>query len=237
MAVERTPDEGDRGLTSESQQIEERLRRKILALELAPGSCVTHSHLCSVLHCSRMPLREAIQRLSKEGLLVSLPKKGVAIAPLNLGDFSALREAQAVVEAYCVRVAAERMSAGELVRMEEILTRAEEASGSGDFEAMADLDLQFHRAIAVATRNAYMCETMVSLHRHAIRFGCIAWRRDGGSAASCAEHRRMVEAFRRHDGAEAERIMREHTQTANARILGSSAPQKPSESQVPPAFS
>src|SRR5690554_240179 len=82
------------------------LERMIVTLELAPGSVVTEGALIARLGLGRTPVREATQRLAWEGLMEVRPRAGLAIAPLNPGDWLRVIEARAGVEAVLARSAA-----------------------------------------------------------------------------------------------------------------------------------
>jgi DNA-binding GntR family transcriptional regulator len=205
----------------ESDRVEEKLAMMIMTLEIPPGTVVTQSYLCDLLDCGRTPLREAIQRLAADGLLVALPKRGVSVAGLSVTDLREIEEALMVVEPLCIRLAAERMTAEELGKLDEIISKAEKALSEEDFLTAAVLDYDFHRVIAKAARNRHLAKAMNSVHLHGNRFACIAWKREGSAAPSWAEHREILEALRRGEPEEAERKSREHSLKAMDRIFGS----------------
>lgn len=202
----------------ESDRVEGELRKKIITMELSPGAMVSEAYLGQLLNCGRTPLREAIQRLSQEYLLKSVPRRGVAIAGLSVVDLVDLIEALVLVEGFSARLATERISDTELVTLEQLVVKAEEASREGDISTVAELDYEFHYVIAQATGNRYLADTIDRLHRLVIRFGYIAWRRERSAAASLAEHRHILAAFKNRDPDDAERQTQEHTLKAKERI-------------------
>ncbi|MFZ5916544.1 MAG: GntR family transcriptional regulator [Chloroflexota bacterium] len=208
-------------LPRKSDQVEEKLRRMIISLELAPGTMVSESYLMKLLGCGRTPLREAIQRLAQEYLLAPVPKRGVAVAGLDVFDFVALIEALVLVEGFSARLAAERISEKQLAHLEALVDRAERLSQQGDFSSVAQLDYEFHCTVAQATGNRYLADSIVRLHRLATRFGYVAWQREESAAASLAEHRQIIAAFKNRAAAEAERQTQEHMLKAKERITAS----------------
>jgi DNA-binding GntR family transcriptional regulator len=110
-----------RGRTSDRVLMD--LRRMILTQELPPGSVVTEASLVEVLDCSRTPLREALQRLSHDHLVVAVPGRGVSISDLGIVQFGVVLEAEIAVESSLVRLAAERISDETLVHVDELLQR------------------------------------------------------------------------------------------------------------------
>ena len=80
-----------------SDRIEHELRRMIVTLELAPGAEVSEPYLIERLKCGRTPLREALQRLAQEHLVVSVPRRGTSIAELSVSEFRELEEVRGLV--------------------------------------------------------------------------------------------------------------------------------------------
>jgi DNA-binding GntR family transcriptional regulator len=202
----------------ESDRVAEQLRQMIISMELPPGEMVSESYLCELLDCGRTPLREAIQRLSEEHLVEPVPRRGISIAGLSVVDLVDVVEALYVIEGFSARLATERITDEDLVKLEAIVDRAEQAGEGGDFRNIAELDFEFHHIIARATGNRFLANTIARLHRLGTRFAYVAWQRDRSAKTSLAEHRQILEAFKRRDGDEAERLTREHTLNARERI-------------------
>jgi DNA-binding GntR family transcriptional regulator len=203
-----------------SDKIADELRRMIITLELPPGAVVSEAFLTERLTCGRTPLREAVQRLAHEHLLVSIPKIGVSVAGLNMLEFAEMSDLLLILGNFAARQAAERITAAQLAELEEIVTRAEQARAAGDFSATAELDVNFHRVIAEATGNRYVADTMTFLHRLVTRFSHVVWQRQGDDAAghSLAEHRGILAALQNRDADEAERLTGEHNHNARERV-------------------
>ena len=98
-------DSTDIGHESDSARASGALERDIVTLELAPGSVTTEGYLIDRLGFGRTPLREAIQLLAWEGLLEIRPRAGLAIAPLNAGDWLKVLDARTGIEIVLARVA------------------------------------------------------------------------------------------------------------------------------------
>ncbi len=210
-----------------SDRLVEQLRRMIITLELPPGSNISEAYLAQRLQCGRTPLREAIQRLSGEYLIVSEPRRGVTISDLSLLDFGKLIEALLVVEATSVGLATDRVSSALLVELEANVKAAERANGRGDLPAVAELDSAFHNMLAQATNNHYLTDTITGLHRAFSRFGYIAWQRTGNATESLSEHRQILAAVKGGDRAAARRSTRAHVLAARDRLAAAISGQTP----------
>lgn len=202
-----------------SDRIAQKLRDMIITLELQPGAKVSEADLIQHLNCGRTPLREALQRLAEEYLVVSVPRHGVSIAELSLTDYVQLIEAVSHLEGLSARLAANRSNPAEISNLERILKEAETALDQDDILKFLQCDFEFHQSIANITRNRYIIDLVVRLHRLTSRFIYLAWKNGGNTEDSIREHTDILEAIRAKDASKAERLTFEHTQNAKERII------------------
>ena len=202
-----------------SDKIEQQLREMIITLELPPGTKVSEADLIQRLDCGRTPLREALQRLAEEYLVVAVPRHGVSIAELSLTDYVQLIEAVSHLEGVSARLAAGRITPAEIRRLEEVLARSAAALERDDILQFLQCDFDFHHTIANTTRNRYVIDIVVRLHRLTSRFIYLAWKNGGGTQYSIDEHRSILQAFIDNDAELAERLTFEHTLKAKERII------------------
>ena len=139
-----------------AQLIADHLRELIIQGIFRPGQQINESVLAGQLSTSRGPVREALQRLTQEGILVSLRNRGVFVTELTIDD---------IREIYAVREAVEKASAeilltagqSQIDRTWQSLneTIAEMATQeSSDWQAIARLDMQFHTSFVAGTKNS-----------------------------------------------------------------------------------
>ena len=201
-----------------SDNIEEKLVEMIISLELPPGSVISEVDLIDRLHCGRTPLREALQRLAQEYLIVSIPRKGMFVAELDLINYVKLIEAVGLLESFSAYLAVDQCSNDEIDDLEENITSAQEAYSRGDLLRVAELDFEFHRRIAGFTRNEYIVDTFIRLYRLTSRYFFIALRNGLDLKISTDEHQRIVKGFRRRDAEEVKNVMYLHMVEARDRI-------------------
>jgi DNA-binding GntR family transcriptional regulator len=140
-----------------AQLIADHLREQIVQGVFRPGQQINESVLAGQLRTSRGPLREALQRLSQEGILVSMRNRGVFVPELTIED---------IKEIYAVREAVELSSAKILLdagherinptcqSLKESLTDMEKQVALSDWQAIARLDMQFHTSFVEGTGNS-----------------------------------------------------------------------------------
>lgn len=171
------------------------------------------------LGCGRTPLREALQRLSQEYLVVSIPRKGVRIAELDLQDYVQLIEAASHIEAVAARLAARFADGGRLERLESIVDAAAQASRSRDILTVANLDYEFHYAVAECGANRYVMDATARLQRLAGRFIYLAMKKGLTGWESLDEHHRIIAAIKARDEDAAADSTQQHFVRARDRIV------------------
>jgi len=201
-----------------SDGIEEKLVEMIISLELPPGSVISEVDLIDRLHCGRTPLREALQRLAQEYLIVSIPRRGMFVAELDLIKYVKLIEAVSLLESVSAYLAVDQCNNDEIDDLEENIASVQEAYSHGDLLRVAELDYDFHRRIAELTRNEYIVDYIILLHRLITRYYFIALKNGLDIKTSTEEHQRIVKGFRRRDAEEVKNLIYLHTVEARDRI-------------------
>ena len=142
-----------------AELIADQLREHIVQGVFRPGQQINESILAGQLHTSCGPLREALQRLSQEGILVSRRNRGVFVLELSMKD---------VEEIYAVREAVESACANLLIdggdqkilqtsdRLKMIIEDMARQVAASDWQALAKLDMDFHTSFVAGTGNSRM---------------------------------------------------------------------------------
>ncbi len=201
-----------------SDGIEEKLIDMIISLELPPGAVLSEAELINRLHCGRTPLREALQRLAQEYLVVSIARKGMFVAELDLINYVKLIEADSLLESVSAYLAIDHCSNDEIDDLETDIQKEQEAFRKGDLLMVAKLDYEFHKRIAEFTRNDFIINTITRLHRLVTRYYFVALTNGLDLKTSSDEHQRIVKGFRKRDAEEVRNLIYLHTKEAMDRI-------------------
>lgn len=194
------------------------LRKLIIALELEPGAVLVEGALVEQLGCGRTPLREAIQRLTEDDLVVALPRRAVSVADITVLALQQLYEARWELEPALGRLASDRITPDQLDALEQLLaTRPLDASPSS--YDLTEWDMAFHHAIARAAENRYLLMAFERLQGVAQRLLVFAYRRGAFVPPTLDEHREILAALRARDGERTGRRLGEHIRNAKDRIL------------------
>ena len=204
----------------ESDRVEKELRELILTLQIEPGLAISESSLIKRYGWGRTPLREAFQHLAEQSLLQIIPRHGVVVTPLSVFEFVEVMEAMAMVIGPAASLACKHLTEGEVLQLEQTIELSKNAASNSDFVSVATQDYEFHRILAVATGNRYLCRHLLHLHQVATRFNLVSWKRDSSVEFSLNEHRKILEALHRHDEIEVRTVMLEHIENARQRVMG-----------------
>jgi GntR family transcriptional regulator, rspAB operon transcriptional repressor len=201
-----------------SDRVLKDLRRMILTHQLPPGAVVTEASIVEVLDCSRTPLREALQRLSHEHLVVAVPGRGVSIADLGIVQFGAIIEAELSVECPLVRLAAQRITDDCVAELDDIVRRSEVAAAASEVAEVMDYDFQFHTTWGAATGNNLLIEFQEILLRLVARYVFLGFQKAGNPEGAISDHKQILEALRRRDPDAAETAIRTHIANGRERM-------------------
>jgi DNA-binding GntR family transcriptional regulator len=198
--------------------IARKLREAIAHGELAPGSQLGEAELARELGVSRGPLREAMQRLTQEGLLISIRNRGLFVVELTDHD---------VYDIYVARTAVERAAAAEIFsrdpvvageRLALVIKKMARASDRQDRAKIGAADLEFHETLvqlAESPRLSRMHHTLLTETRMCV----LALGETYPSPDDrVPEHNEIADAFKRGDAELVDRLLIEHMHDAVVRL-------------------
>lgn len=147
-----------------------RIEELIVTLELEPGTVLSESALTARLGIGRTPVREALHRLAKEGLVMVLPRRGVIVPEINLARHLSLLELRREVERLIARKAALRASAQERSAFRLLAEGFAAAAAAHDDIAFMRHDKAFNAMTLAACRNEYAAGAMALMQGLSRRF-------------------------------------------------------------------
>ncbi len=146
------------------------LEERIVTLTLPPGTALTESRLAESLGMGRTPIREAIQRLSWEGLIVIRPRLGIVVSEINPSDFARVLDARHALEVLLAGAAARLASRAERDQLSTCADTMKQTAADGDVLAFLRLDKTFDEIVAVAACNPFAARVVAPLQTHSRRF-------------------------------------------------------------------
>ncbi|WP_243636944.1 GntR family transcriptional regulator [Rhodococcus sp. Eu-32] len=200
-----------------SMVIADQIRDRIIDGSYAPGEQINEANVAAELQISRGPVREALQRLNQEGLLVSYRNRGVFVVELSVDDVAEIYGARAAIEVG----AAWTLVNGDLavlkstaVELSDIVGQMQPFIDRADWLGLAERDLAFHTALVAATSNSRMSRMYATLAAEA-RI-CMANLETAyyRPEALVEEHQLLVDLLLGSDWAALEAGLHEHMDTA-----------------------
>jgi DNA-binding GntR family transcriptional regulator len=146
------------------------LEEMIVTLQLSPGTILSEQAMAQRLKIGRTPIREALQRLARDGLVVIMPRRGIMVSEINLRLQLRLLEVRRELERLMARLAAERATPEERSEFAEVARAMMEAAAKSDDIAFMRLDQRFNMLIATAARNEFARRSMGLMNALSRRF-------------------------------------------------------------------
>lgn len=209
---------------SRTQTVYENLRAALLACRLRPGQKIVIGDLCRTHDVSLGAIREALSRLTAEGLVIAAPQRGFRVAPVSEADLTQLTDARVEIEQSCL---GRSIVAGDLAWEARLVASFHELSGTpervaGDVDRLSDawvaVHARFHQALVEGCDNVWLLRLRTTLYAQSERYRRLSVplaRRDRGVAD---EHRAILDATLARDAERACALLDRHLR-ATTRIL------------------
>jgi len=190
-----------------------RLRKEIITCQLPPDSDVSELELADRLGMSKTPVREALARLSMEGLLEIFPRRGYRIRPVTIKDINDLFTVRSVLERTAASLAAQHMTAAELDRLEALASASYTVQEESSIDYFIEANRSFHIAIAEGAQNPRLSALVIAHLEESERFFHLGARRRDINMETNQEHAQIVEVLRSRDPLTASQIMAKHAES------------------------
>lgn len=197
-----------------SDQAYDVLLGMILDLRLPPGAVVNEQQVANDIGFGRMPVREAIARLTGDRFITVVPRRGTFVTPLGLDDILDMFEAREAIECGVAYIAARRATDEDLAALRDLVRAAHEArSGDRSEDYLAD-DHAIHAFLVRMASNGLLQDAAERLLQHNLRFWRMYWSTRPTQHTSMLSHGELMEALEARDPEAAERAMRRHIEAS-----------------------
>lgn len=186
------------------------IKFRIITCHYRPGEVLSEAEISLELKIGRTPIHQAIHRLTMEGLVSIMPRKGVMVRAISLDEVMEIIGVRLVTECYCARLAADRADDSELQQLHEIVKASEKVTEKRDVKQMMLFDREFHDALARAANNTILADVLRNLHDRSLRFWFISLRDPDHHLDILAQHLAIVKALESRQPDAAEAAMRDH---------------------------
>jgi len=188
----------------------ERLRRAILAGDMAPGQRLVEEELAATLGVTRASLRAALFDLSAEGLVERIPNRGARVRAITLDEAVAITECRMALEGLCAAKAAERITEAGAARLRAVGDQMERGVADGEPLKYSALNAELHRLVREISGQTVAAALLERLNGQLVRHQFRLSLRPGRPQASLPEHLTIIAAIAAGRPAEAEEAARSH---------------------------
>lgn len=197
-------------LNSLHNEVATKLRERIFAGELAPGSFIDEPALCSELAISRTPLREALKVLTAEGLLRHEPRRGCFVSEITERDLDEIFPVIALLEGRCAFEAANNATDADLAALDQLHDRLQRSAKAKRITEYYETNFAIHEAIILLANNRWLAQVIGDLRKIVKLARLQQLHAPGRLEQSLSEHMAVYAALKAHDAEGAEAAMRTH---------------------------
>ena len=188
----------------------EELKRQILIGEILPGTRMMEVDLADEMGVSRTPVREAIRKLEKEGLVTIEPRKGAYASNVSIKDMLVVLEVRQGLEAMAAALAAGKITEAQKEKLTDVLASYRKAVEEEDIEAMIKNDEAFHSEIVSISGNKTLMQVFSTVQELALRFRYIYYDDLNRYENMPAEHLEIEESILSGDSEKARKAAGDH---------------------------
>lgn len=192
------------------------IRDSIIAGKIKPGERLLEPDVAKMLGVSRTPLREAFLQLEAEDFVRVTPRRGAVVSELSVKDAEEIYVVKSALESLAARLASALMTdeiVDKLVSVNDQMEKKAKAK-EPDYRALLDLNSMFHRIIVETTKNEKLMQIVNHLRNQTLRYNFIYLSVLSHLEESIEEHRQIIDALCRRDGAAVEILMKNHGENA-----------------------
>ncbi|MBN1104676.1 MAG: GntR family transcriptional regulator [Deltaproteobacteria bacterium] len=199
-----------------SKQVAKALRRQILSGELKPDDKVVESEIARALGVSRAPVREAIVELDRDGLIVTVARKGAYVANFTEKDIEEIYTLRALLEVHAGWLASNVMNKDDVRSFESILDKMHHIDPAGT----AELNVQFHEGICRIAGHKRLCISWKSLAAQTRMLSAMAAELRRNVTEIALEHEVLLRALVGRNEADIKENFQKHIMDSMNRLLG-----------------
>lgn len=214
-----TPLAGALRRTSTSHELYKRLRDRIVSLEFLPGAQLSRTDLASSYGVSQTPVRDALQMLEKEGLVIVFPQSRTEVTRIDLAQARETQFLRMSLELEVVRTLCTQKALPAVERAERLVQLQHTAlTVDGDLERFAALDRQFHRSMFEDAGVLDLWDLIQSRSGHIDRLRNLNLMDPGKASTILVAHQEITAQMRRFDVSGAQKAVRSHLSGTLAKV-------------------
>ena len=205
-----------------SKKVYRILKENIIKGTIKPGTKLLEGKIAEQLGVSRTPVRETLKQLAAEGFVKIIPNQGVVVINASIKDIQEVLQIRRILEGLAISIAAEKICKEETTKLEEIIKKMNIVISNPklDIVAYIELNAKFHNLILNTCGNKRLMKICNNLSSYDHRFRIRSLISNPERLKySLKEHQEIVEALKRKDAEQADRLSQRHIENVLANIL------------------
>jgi DNA-binding GntR family transcriptional regulator len=195
------------------------ISRAIANLELKPGESLTQDRLAKWLSISRTPVREALRRLEQDGIIQTVPGRGLVVAELTIKDVEDMLDLLRLMDAHAAYLAARRRTQEQADQLAAVAQALLAAAERYDVEAWSAADTPYHEILLEASGNRLLRQSIQDVRQRLHRITINSGTRPERLLACTHEHLAVADAIVRGDSTAAAALMSKHIDEMSASAM------------------
>ena len=202
------------------------LKKAIITGEIPAGERIVETDYADRLHISRTPLREALRKLERDGLVEYVMRRGVIVHAFTTEDVEQIYTIRNCLEMLTLPDIIANATPEDIAALREMLKKMDELNAKNDVEALSPLARDFHSAITVISGKKRILRVIEGQDEYIRRFSAMAIRQEDRREQAHAEHFRLVDLIEQKNLPEFEKLMRQHIERSKECCLAALAARK-----------
>jgi DNA-binding GntR family transcriptional regulator len=199
--------------------------------KISSGEWLVESHIAETLGISRTPVREAIHKLEREGLIERQPRGGFTVLGLTRNDIEETFGIRSVLEGYAARLAAVKHNKEELEALEKKIEEFQNALDRKRMNLLPAINTEFHDLLYSLSKSSKLISIINGLRDQIYRFRKMNLKEEKFAATSNQDHIQMLQSIRKRNAEGAERLAREHILRGREIVLKEFDRQRPDQTK------
>ena len=206
------------------------LKKAIITGEIPAGNRIVETDYAERMHISRTPLREALRKLERDGLVEYVIRKGVVVRAFTTDDVDQMYTIRNALEMLLLPYIIENATAEDIADLRKQLAVMDKLQAVDDVEGLSPLARNFHASLDSISRKAKILRVIEGQDEYIRRFSAMAIQQESRRVSAHHEHHQLVDLIEQKDLPHFEKLMRSHIERSKENCLAALAAQKQNRS-------
>ena len=211
--------EKEKSVVTIGESVYQYLRSNIIELNIKPGEMISIKDICTLLNVSRSPVRDALIKLEKEGLITSMPQKGTMISKIDLIRVAEERYLRECLEEKTIVLFMERHTSEDIKRLRRVIENQKQSIKDNDYRVALQQDDTFHKIFFEVTQKKLCWQTIQNTSGHYRRIRLLSLADQNISDSVVKQHEELIDCIIKKDSHNLVQLLHSHLTKLDAEEL------------------